>query len=474
MSDALRNRPVAGVIRRETPCLCVPRHRQPRVPATPPSRSQGRTDRHRNQIVPGRHAQPAACPAFRILDSPWNSVRCWWFLPCPLLPQCCLGLTRCPDEAAQLGFVLPSYFALDAGNHIHSPGGKQPDGLGDVLGIQPSCDDHGHLRTNAGHNRRSGDPIEGLPSPASRARRARIQKDCVNAMARSQITIQTVRRLQQLACLQRLDDLALSQRLPIFRHLVRRFIAVKLDPGQSGPLGNLDDLRGCLVHENTDLFDVVRQAGDDLCRLVYPDSPRTGRKNETQSIGTGSHAGLRVRQIRDCANLYPNHRAATACASSACNASPGREARISDSPIRNASNPAARRLAISSPVSIPLSATFTTPGGINSASWSDVFRSTRKVCRFRLLIPIVSQSASRARCNSVPSCTSQSTSRSNWAARRCRLTSSVCVRAATMSSTASPPWARASSNWNSSMMKSFRRQGSRVACDAISRFCSEP
>ena len=86
---------------------------------------------------------------------------------------------------------------------------------------------------------------------------------------------------------------------------------MKLDSGQSGLLDNLGDLPGRLVHEDTNALDLIPKCGDNLRRLVQLYSPRTRNEDEAQRIRACGQAGLRVVQIRGCANLYPSHRAAT-------------------------------------------------------------------------------------------------------------------------------------------------------------------
>ncbi len=124
------------------------------------------------------------------------------------------------------------------------------------------------------------------------------------------------------------------------------------------------------IYEDANGFHFASQRGDDLggCRDLYP--PRAGSEDEAQRVGSGGNAELRIAQTGGAADLHPDgplpgHQRATAdWVSNSRNASPGRGARISDSPIRKASNPACRSRAMSSRVSIPLSATFTTPAGM--------------------------------------------------------------------------------------------------------------
>ena len=85
------------------------------------------------------------------------------------------------------------------------------------------------------------------------------------------------------------------------------------------------------------------------------------------------------------------------------------------------------------------------------------------VRRFRLFTPTSVAPASSARSSSRSSCTSTSTSRCSASADRINRRMSASLRAATMSSTASAPEARASTSWYSSTMKSLRSTGTETA-----------
>ncbi len=87
--------------------------------------------------------------------------------------------------------------------------------------------------------------------------------------------------------------------------------------------------------------------------------------------------------------------------------------------------------------------------------------STASVRRLRLLTPMIRAPLSIARVSSSSSWTSTSAARPSSHARRCSRTRSAWASAATIRSAASAPFARASSNWYSSTMKSLRRSGKR-------------
>ncbi len=110
-------------------------------------------------------------------------------------------------------------------------------------------------------------------------------------------------------------------------------------------------------------FQSVRQSRDNLCCLDSSIRRGLGAKMNPAHRPRG-HGHLRVVQVGRAANLHPCHNLAAIISSRPlpvpefAQRFAGLGARISDSPTRKASNPACRKRAISSRVSIPLSATF--------------------------------------------------------------------------------------------------------------------
>src|SRR5512134_3294 len=139
-------------------------------------------------------------------------------------------------------------------------------------------------------------------------------------------------------------------------------------------------------------------------------------------------------------------------------ASSGSPDRTSISPTRNASAPSAWYRRTSSREEIPLSTTFTASRGARGSRRREVSRSTRRVERFRLLIPTIAVPERAASSISSSSCTSTRASMPYPAAARI-IPSVLSPRTATISRTRSAPHARDSAIMYSSRRKSFRRTG---------------
>ncbi len=115
------------------------------------------------------------------------------------------------------------------------------------------------------------------------------------------------------------------------------------------------------------------------------DVPRAGQAEiEADRVGAGIDGRRRVIRVGNAAN-FDDH-----AAISSRNASAGRPDFIRCSPTRNALYPAARRVAISLAVWMPLSLIRSAAAGICSARRSEVSSDTSKVTRSRLFTPIMS------------------------------------------------------------------------------------
>src|SRR5579871_6154793 len=119
---------------------------------------------------------------------------------------------------------------------------------------------------------------------------------------------------------------------------------MNLDARQITASDGLGDLiEGC-THEYPDLLDLCRELRRNLGNLFGSDPPRTWRKNEAQRIGTRIDGDSRIFKRGVSANFDPEAHCTTAAPASSClSAAPGSDWRIRLSPMRNASNPTARR-----------------------------------------------------------------------------------------------------------------------------------
>ena len=164
---------------------------------------------------------------------------------------------------------------------------------------------------------------------------------------------------------------------------------------------------GGLVHEDAHLPNTRRQSGRDGRRFVRRDIPRAGRVEvEAQRRRPSLDRRQRVLAIGDAADLH--HHAVTQTL-------PRPAAPPPDPPISSGARPPGRpdsppraAAAISCAERMPLSLTFSTPGGMRGASRSEVSSVTSNVVRSRLLTPTISAPASRAFASSRSSCTSTS------------------------------------------------------------------
>src|SRR5580765_1686858 len=126
------------------------------------------------------------------------------------------------------------------------------------------------------------------------------------------------------------------------------------------------------------------------------------------------------------------------------NSAPGSCARMNVSPTRNACTSAARILATSSRVTMPLSVTSRRSAGTRLRRFSVVSSEVSNVRRLRLLMPIRRAGVASARSSSSPSCTSTSTSMPSSPASSASSTKAASPSAATISRMQSAPSARAS------------------------------
>src|SRR5699024_2958829 len=95
----------------------------------------------------------------------------------------------------------------------------------------------------------------------------------------------------------------------------------------------------------------------------------------------------------------------------------------------------------------PDSATLSTFAGMSGASSANTSRFTSRVCRLRALTPMIFAPASTARCTSSAVWASTSAVIPREFTRSRSPSRAGCSRAATMRSTRSAPWARASQTW---------------------------
>src|SRR2546421_3010999 len=143
-------------------------------------------------------------------------------------------------------------------------------------------------------------------------------------------------------------------------------------------------------------------------------------------------------------------------------AASGSTVRVTDVPTNTRSAPAAAIRSTSARLSIPLSATAGTPGGIRATSRSANPRSTAKVPRSRLFTPTAAGSTASASSSSASEWTSTSTPKPSPRAAAARARSPSGASARTIKSAALAPAARVSYSCSSSRMKSLRSTGRRT------------
>src|SRR5436309_10152137 len=245
--------------------------------------------------------------------------------------------------------------------------------------------------------------------------------------------------------------------------------AVELEHGQADARRELLDARARRVDEDADqrragyrLRDLARRLGGHVARA-------SGVEVEPHEVGAGSDGGARVLERAHAADLdLHGHRSHSA------SAAPGSGRSMNASPTSTACAPAAVMRRTSAAERSPLSATTSVPAGARGTRRSAVARETSKVARSRLFTPTSVAPSAAARPSSASVCTSTRTSRPAAAAAAIRSAPCPAPTAATISSTASAPKARASSIWYGSIRKSLRRQGSPEAARAATRCSSAP
>src|SRR5712691_3414150 len=223
----------------------------------------------------------------------------------------------------------------------------------------------------------------------------------------------------------------------------RRLRAMQLQQVEADVLRDLADLAGRLVDEDAYDRRSPIQPGDYRPRQLWLDAPRRRAEVETEEVRAGIDGVLRVAGAADAADLHLDHQAPRMSRMTAA----GSFARIRISPARMASAPASRMRRESSRPLIPLSATSTRSRGISGRRRSVSARSTSNARRSRWLTPITCAPASTATRASPSSCTSTRVARPWSLATSMRSASECGVSAATISSTASAPCARASTTW---------------------------
>src|ERR1035438_586499 len=390
----------------------------------------------------------------------------------------CIG-----DKGAHFGRVFAARSGFDAGDDVNAPGAQGGDGLGYVFRIQAAGDHEmalARLRTFE-QGIAGREPVEGLAGASDCRGGARVHHHRVHVgilhdgLGLSCGFSAEVNHAQDLKC--RAEALAKSCRQ------IRRGVEVELNAGESRGADRGLDLFKRRIDEDANLFQRCRQMGHDSGNLRWRYATRAGREDKADSVCTGFGGEHRILQRGVAADFDPEaHRLAATPANNSASAAPGSGWRIRLSPIRNASNPALRSRAISAGVKIPLSVTRTTLAGICSTRASEVSRLTSKVRRSRLFTPMASAPVSPSAASPVSStrlsssvvCTSTSTSSENPQATSARCFSSALVSAGARSTMASARWARASTIWYSSTMKSLRRQGRGAAAEANSRLRKLP
>src|SRR6266571_3661474 len=221
-----------------------------------------------------------------------------------------------------------------------------------------------------------------------------------------------------------------------------RLQAVQLQQLEADMVGDLAYLIGGLVDEHAHDRRVPVQPVDDRPRELRLDPPRRRAEVKTEEVSAGVDGVLRVARAADAAHLYQRQASRSSRMTAA-----GSVARIRTSPARIASAPAARMRRASAPPLMPLSATSTRSRGISGRRRSVSVRSTSNVRRSRWLTPITSAPASTATRASSSSWTS-TRAPTPWSFATFKRSASECaVSAATIRSTASAPWARASTTW---------------------------
>src|SRR5487761_1722153 len=197
-----------------------------------------------------------------------------------------------------------------------------------------------------------------------------------------------------------------------------RFFSVQLQDTEIRRARDPQSFSHRSIHENAHRGHTLRHVTDDFLGARKRNSPRAVRVEiKSQGIRASAYRELRVLPAGDPAKFYARHfgtpvfmleTAAAEVPSNSRNPSDGSDMVIRCSPIRKASNPAARSRVKSSCVRIPDSLTAIHSSGISLTSSSDVSRRTSNVFKSRLFTPIIFASASCARCNSFRECTSTS------------------------------------------------------------------
>src|SRR5712691_2173308 len=330
----------------------------------------------------------------------------------------------CLDESADLVRILGSQRGLHPARHV------------DAVGPVP-----GHDRAHVTRFQSAGDedlaPLDEIACQVPRPR----APGAAALVARPRVEHQRVRPRARIGHVVAPDLEHLHQRPACVE--VRRLRAVQLQKVEADVLRDLADLAGRLVDEHANDHRSPVQRFDDRPRQLWLDAPRRRAEVEAEEVRAGVDSVLRVAGAADAADLHLDHQAPRSSRMTAA----GSVARIRTSPARIASAPASRMRRASAPPLMPLSATSTRSRGISGRRRSVSLRSTSNVRRSRWLTPITCAPASTAMRASSASCTSTRAATPWSLATLMRSASESGVSAATISSTASAPCARASSTW---------------------------
>src|SRR5699024_869118 len=232
---------------------------------------------------------------------------------------------------------------------------------------------------------------------------------------------------------------------------VVQVLSLEDHPGAAGVLGEArhlgDDARAAGVGpvqpgELVGELRVRARLASCLVQLLEGGDQRLGHEAPAEGAET-ARAGVLPGAL---GGLSPGHRV-TAAPSMPRTPATGSPPTTSAAPTRIASAPARRKSAASSGPRTPDSATRTRSCGMSGASRAKVVVSTSRVFRLRLFTPMTRAPRSTARPVSASSCTSTRLVMPSEPARCIRSRSCSSGSAATMSSTMSAPWARASQTW---------------------------
>src|SRR5882672_5796455 len=218
-------------------------------------------------------------------------------------------------ERPQLVGILDSDRRLDSTRNIYDIRQKAAHDLAHVTRFTTTCDEH----TPCCQQRTGQLPVPRATGAASLVCRPGVEHDRVRPVVGPRDLI--------------VFDLQHLHHRPAGLE-ARYFRAVQLQHVQVDEIGNLPDLAGVLVDENSDDLRANRKAVDDGLCLLGCDAPLGGAEMESEQVRPGLDRRRRAGSVTDPADLYPDHAVSSLifCA--------GSSERMSVSPTRIASAPA--------------------------------------------------------------------------------------------------------------------------------------